>query len=178
MTVTYTSPGALDSGVIGNRWVIVFGGVSRQGNRRSRRTAASALRAGLDVVWFDGFEETYTGSEERVALDGPEGAAHLVVVGIQAAENLTFAGRLRTGGPFLRNPITKALWKVLFRRLGTLLRARACWKVVRDDVHALADLDDPAMLFYGDDYAITSAWYAGKIWTRPPILAQFPDGDE
>lgn len=177
MKVSYTTPGRVNPGSITGPWVLIFGGVTRQGNRRARRTASLSLASGHDVVWVDGFEETYPDSGERVPLEETEGTATLVVVGTVAAENLTLAGKMRTGSRLTRNPLTRTLWKVLFRRLGTLLRARASWTVVRADIRSLATRDAPARIFYADDYAITSAWYAGRIWPRPSILPQYPEGD-
>lgn len=59
------APGEVGRHLPESPWVLIFGGVTREGNRRARRAARSALADDLSVVWFDGFEES---------LDGPSGA--------------------------------------------------------------------------------------------------------
>lgn len=174
MKTAYFPAGRLDVSAVGDRWLLLLGGVTRQGNRRARRIASSALQSGLDVVWFDGFEETDEGSSMRVPLDVVEPGGSLVIVGFENAERRTLSGRLRLGGSLRANPLGRWIWKLLFRRIGSMTRPRACWAVVRSDIRALARHGIPEAIVYGDDYAITSAWYAGQLWRSAPLSTGLP----
>lgn len=175
MIETHLQAGSLDAGAIGERWALVVGGVTRAGNRRARRAVAQALHSGLDVVWLDGFEERLPDSSERVPLESPGGDAALIVVEYEAAESKTLSGRLRSPKRWLGNPVLRRVWRLLLRRVGTVMRPRAGWKVVRDDIDALSSRPAPAAIVYADDYAITIAWHAGRIWSSAPILSSFPE---
>ena len=173
MRMTY-SVGVVEPKHLGESWVVVFGGVTRPGNRRARRFVVKALKKGFDVVWFDGFEERYQDSGVRVPLDETEFDATLAIVGYEEAESKTFGGRLRSGDGLRKNPLTRAIWKVILRRLGTILRPRAGWSAVRTGIESLAKGAAPQLIIYCDEYAITSAWYAGRLWKSVLISMDFP----
>jgi hypothetical protein len=177
MTTTIISPQQMLPDALAPGWVLIFGGVTRPGNRRARGSATRALASGLDVVWFDGFEETYPDTTERVPLDDPDPSARLVIVGFASTEEDTLAGRLRTGDVFRKNPVTRWLWAHFLRRMGSLLRARACWTSVRNLVGQLVDNPPPSAIVFGDDYSITSAWYAGRIWPATRIVHDLRERD-
>lgn len=165
MTDLYLSPGNLDAREVGERWVLVLGGVTRQGNRTARRTSAQALEAGLDVVWFDGFVEKYPDSDERVPLDLETPIGRLIVVEFDEAEARSFPGRLMASKMMQANVVTRLIWRFVLRRLGSILRPRACWQVIRPDVETLSGGSaPPETIVYSDDTSITSAWHAARLW--------------
>ena len=179
MTVLKLPPGNIDPDQIGERWVLIFGGVTRQGNRAARRSAAEALEAGVDVVWFDGFVEKVPDSGARVPLDVETVRGDLVIVEFEEAEARSFASRLRTGKTMQSNALTKLVWRLFTRRLGSILRPRACWGIVRPDVEALArDARPPGNVVYGDDTSITSAWHAAHIWPEIRVATTVLVGTE
>ncbi|MGH3650094.1 MAG: hypothetical protein ACRDU9_05235 [Acidimicrobiia bacterium] len=173
MTTALWASGNLSTELIGDRWVLVLGGVTRQGNRRARRACARALAAGADVVWFDGFGEIFPHSSRRVPLDHVASEANVFIVEYQETEARTLSGRLRTGAGLQGRRSTRWIWQHLTRRLGMVLRPRAGWLAVRRDVAALEACAAPMAIVYGDDYALTSAWHAGRIWASPPIGIDF-----
>jgi hypothetical protein len=109
-----------------------------------------------------------TGERLSVELDG----GRLWIVDFRSAEEATLAGRLRLGTALRSNALSRFLWKVIGRRLGLLLRPRACWKVVREDIMSLKSSPPPQAIILGDDFAVTSAWYAGRLWPGCPITTQ------
>jgi hypothetical protein len=175
VTEVYTSPGDLDPSRIGVQWALVVGGVTRAGNRRARRAVSQALHKGLDVIWLDGYEERFEDSGERVPLDGREAEGTVVVVGYQAAESSTLAGRLQSPERWQGNPVLRKVWRLILRRIGAVLRPRAGWRSVRPDIDRLSGSTPPHAIVYADDYAITIAWHAGRIWSSSPILSSFPE---
>ena len=177
MTVTHAPPGQLDVGLVGERWILIFGGVTRQGRRNAGRAASGALESGLDVVWFDGFDEATEGVLEREPLDGTQPAGNLVVVDFAEAQSRTTSSRLRSGGSLRSNPVARWIWKVLLRRIGSALRPRSCWLVVKRDLRALQGHSPPEAIVHGDDYAITSAWYSGRIWRSVQIRTGWSNGE-
>lgn len=167
--------GQLEPGVVSNPWIIVFGGVTRKGNRRARRAASRALSMGMDVVWFDGYEESDPRTGYRLPLDiGTTTDASAVVVGFKHEESVTLAGRLRVGGRARHNGMTRWLWTRSARRMGNLMRARSCWSVIRADVLRLKHLSEPTFIVFADDHTLTSAWYAGRVWKSAPICSSLP----
>lgn len=178
MNVTYTDSGRLQGIEVGERWLLILGGVTRQGNRQARRSAAKALESGIDVVWFDGFEETYESSSMRVTLEVDEPRANLVVVGFSDAEANTLAGRLRMGRWLRANPLGRLIWKLVLRRIGSMLRPRAGWTAIRSDIRTLSGHRAPEAIVYGDDYAITSAWYASRVWKSVSVATGWPKKGE
>ena len=177
MTVTHAPPGHFDVGLLGDRWILIFGGVTRQGHRSSGRAASGALESGLDVVWFDGFDEATEGVLDRKPLDVAQLSGNLVVVDFTEAEARTVSSRLRSGRALRSNPVARWIWKVLLRRIGSALRPRSCWLVVKRDLRALQSHSPPEAIVYGDDYAITSAWHSGRIWRSAQIRAGWSNGE-
>lgn len=82
-------------------WIVVFGGVTREGNRRARRAIRAALEEGLSVVWFDGFSERWDEqrSSDRVPLDVPVPDGKVVVVDYRGEEVRHWLTRLVEGVP-------------------------------------------------------------------------------
>jgi len=179
MTVLHLPPGSINPGQIGEQWVLIFGGVTRQGNRTARRTAAEVLAAGLDVVWFDGFVEKFPDGDDRVPLDVETIKGRLTIVEFEQAEARSLASRLRAGKTMGSNVVTKLIWRLFTRRLGSILRPRACWRVVRPDVVALSQqAGPPESVVYGDDTSITSAWHAARIWPEVRVSTSLSVGTE
>lgn len=100
-------------------WVLILGGVSREGNRRARRAARQALEGGLAVVWFDGFAETHDDpSGSRVPLDVERPSADMLVVDYKEAERRHWLNRMVEGVPeALESPL--AVLEGGLRRRGT-----------------------------------------------------------
>lgn len=173
MSEVLTSLGTISPHLISRPWIVIFGGVTRTGNRRARRAASRALEWGLDVIWFDGYEETVPETGARVRLKTrPSNDAQLIVVGFRQQEASTLAARLRNGD----ETESGSLWRSLVGRFGRLFRARTCWSVVRDDVRRLSGIPDPTFIVYVDDHTLTSAWYAGRVWKSSPICSNLPSG--
>lgn len=168
MSAIRNSEPRLDADQIPVPWVLVFGGVTRVGNRRARRAIDQAAGEGWGIVWFDGFCERSDKTGERVPVKGAD-TMQLTVVEFSQEEERTLSGRLRLGTVWRRNRIGQFFWTRFGRRLGLILRPRACWKVVASDVHQLRTVPAPCAIVYGDEFALTSAWYAGRMWSSPPI---------
>lgn len=177
MRVSYTTSGRLDASRVGDHWLLILGGVTRHGNRKARRAASKALESGLDVVWFDGFEETHEDSSMRVPLEVADPKGHLMIVGFEHAEARTVPGRLLSGGQLLSNSMRRWIWRVFLRRVGTILRPRSCWTTIRRDMRLLGRHTPPLAIVCGDEQAITSAWYAGRIWRSVPVLTGQFEGE-
>lgn len=158
------------------RWILILGGVTRLANRRARRIAVEALEEGIDVVWFDGFEEQTDGVRVPLEVEDHDGA--LWVVGYSATEAGSLAGRLNSGSRMASNRIGRALWKTFGRRLGRILRPRAGWKAIRSSIRSLANGPAPRSIVYCDVYAITSAWHSARLWPKAPILSGGSEGQD
>ena len=167
MKTTDNRPGSLETGSIGLRWLVVFGGVTRSGHRRARRVASRGLDDGLDVVWFDGWGETDS-DRMRIESASSDAESNLMVVSFAAELSHTVSGRLRKGGWLRTFAIGRQLWRFL-RKVGAVLQPRACWLTVRVDVRRLAGHSAPVAIVYTDDQSITSAWYASRIWETVPV---------
>lgn len=184
--------GELAHNVPGGGWVLVFGGVTREGNRRARAATEKSAELGLAVIWFDGYREyDGDGGGQRVPLGADPGEARVVVVDYSEAERghwINLLGRtslspnhakpveqlVRSAGKRggivrrVRRAVTRAWWvfrtKVL-RRLSQTFRGVVGWRLVRADVTAVADqAPPPSQIIYGDDFAQTQAWHAVRIW--------------
>lgn len=175
MNELFSELGHVDPRSVSAPWAIVLGGVTRKGNRRAHRAAARALDLGLNVVWFDGYEETDPLSGARVPLEGQgAGGVKTVVVGFKAKASSTLAERLQVSGRARNVPVIGKLMSRLGRRIGTILRARACWSVIRDDIKRLGVLGEPTFIVFTDDHMLTSAWYAGRVWKSAAICSSLP----
>lgn len=156
---------------IGPDWVLILGGVTRTGHRRAQRVTELAGNSGLDVVWFDGLVD----DESPLETVPDETGSTTTVVVVTFGEELrrTMSGRMRSGDGLRQNALGRQVWRVL-RKVGGLLQPRACWRVIEKDVRELANLTPPAGIVYTDDQAITSAWYASRIWRSAPVATDLP----
>lgn len=82
-------------------WIVVFGGGSREGNRRARRAIGRALESDLSVVWFDGFGERWEDrkTSDRVPIDLPQPNGAVVVIDYVNEERQHWLTRLVEGVP-------------------------------------------------------------------------------
>ena len=173
MTRNHRSMGESSPLVHPDPWILVFGGVTREGNRRARRSCSEALNSGFDVIWFDGFEEKLLHSDQRVPLKGGNAQQRLDIVGYSDRYTTSLSGRLIAAHWMRRRPVTRWIWRKVMRRIGRALRPRSGWTTIRAEVRALAKSTDPTRIVYCDDYAITSAWHAARIWRSVPISMTF-----
>ena len=75
-------------------WVMIFGGVTREGNRRARRAVSASIRKGWNVVWFDGFDERFdNGKGQRVPLDGAFGPEQISIYNYASDERRLFVNK-------------------------------------------------------------------------------------
>jgi hypothetical protein len=187
------SPGALDVGSQSARWVLVFGGVTREGNRRARRGAARALEEGWSVVWFDGYGEVFEdGSDQRVPLEVDLPSDAVTVVDYSVVERSHWLNRMGETVPkalirppehgerrmassrrlhvirYLRRAIVRfalVFQRAVLRRLSQVFRGVVGWKLVKSDVLGLTNLaGPPELIVYGDEFALTQAWHAVRLW--------------
>jgi hypothetical protein len=169
-------------------WVLVIGGVSRDGNRRARRAAREAASDGLNVLWLDGYEETYPGEENtRVPIEGLDGPGSVIVAGFRLQERSGLLNRLSFGSPKagatdyetddgaewgssssqIRRAIT-GVRKALFRKINQVFRGYLLWRLLRPTLAHLHDsLPQPRSIVYCDDYTIPAGWHAARIWDVP-----------
>lgn len=171
---------------------MIFGGVTREGNRRARRAARWAVERGISVVWFDGYEEELEGqSGKRAPLGEANGNAEVVVVGYRDIERRHALLRVldlpdglerpyasdssRVVGVLLRAASRSARFvrnKVL-RRISLILRGVVNWRMIRADVINLASAAPPVRIVFGDDTSQTAAWHAARIWPEVPTGMEF-----
>jgi hypothetical protein len=197
--------GQLSENLPSDPWVLVLGGVTREGNRRSRRAIRTALRSHLAVVWFDGFGERVAPGQQRLPLDVtvPEGS--VVVVDYSEVEQAHWMNRMvevvpsamvtpvekMEGGLTGQNrasvsrltKIRRALQRLaevlrtkVLRRIAQIFRGIVGWNIVRDDVMLLSQMASPPVrIVYGDDFALTQGWRAARIWTEIPTSMEVPE---
>lgn len=194
MSEVVVARGELSADVTKGSWVLVFGGVTREGNRRARRAARSSIKRGHSVVWFDGFGETFEDEPgQRVPLDpdlitdavtvvdySVEERAHWInrmvdsipsalLTPLEAVEGRS-EGDTRMGGLLRRMrrhiaELLRVFRKTILRRVSQIFRGFVGWYLVKRDVHFLADTGSPPLrVVFGDDYAQTQAWHAVRIW--------------
>ena len=181
-------------------WVVVFGGVTREGNRRARRAINAALEADLSVVWFDGFSERWDDRRigDRVPIDMPVPDEAVVVVDYEEVERRHWLTRVIEGTPSaLIKPLENAeervsskrgsrvsfltstrrlaqkfmalVYKKVLRRLFLIFRGVVGWRIVADDVRRLSgSTSAPRQIVYGDDFSLTIAWHAARLWPETP----------
>lgn len=86
--------------LLDDSWILIFGGVSRLGNRRARRFTTGALEARKHVVWIDGFEEEHDRPEGgRVPLEIGSGGCSVFVLRYRSQERGLWVNRLATAIP-------------------------------------------------------------------------------
>jgi hypothetical protein len=55
--------------------------------------------------------------------------------------------------------------KLVLRRVSQILRGVLGWNLVKEDVNDLAkSAVPPRQVIYGDEFAMTQAWHAVRIW--------------
>lgn len=162
-------------------WVLILGGVTREGNRRARRTASAALESGISVVWFDGFEESYESREgERVPLNQHRSAVGVPITIIGYAEherghwlNRMFNPLAGLERPLPTGGLSRTILTKVLRRISLIFRGVIGWRLVKPDIEELArTAPAPIQIVFGDDFALTQAWYAARIWTRVPAAME------
>jgi len=173
---------------ISEPWVLVLGGISRDGNRRARRAAREAASHGLNVLWLDGYEETYPGeNSQRVPIEGLDGPGVVVVAGFRQRERGSLLNRLSYGSPKANHldsetddeagwdppstRIGRAVARIrtsLFRKINQVFRGYLLWRLLRPILARLHDSSpQPASIVYCDDYTIPAGWHAARIWDIP-----------
>jgi hypothetical protein len=189
MPETVLTRGEVSAHVPQGPWMLVFGGVTREGNRRARAATDVSAGMGLPVVWFDGYREGFDGQPEtRVALDMTDSNTQVLIVDysedekshwvnrmvdsiptmllrpLQATEGRFQSGFLRRLHSALGRAI-RAFRKSVLRRISQIFRGAVGWSLVKNDVNAIAKLvSPPVQIVYGDDFAFTQAWHAVRIW--------------
>lgn len=187
-------PGTVDLRAQGRRWVLIFGGVTREGNRRARRAVSRALEEGWAVVWFDGYREVFEDDpNERVQLGEDAPSDSVTVVDYSDDERSHWLNRMvervpkalvrplesteqRVGANGRGIEMTRRLrrsmarfmlgfQRVVLRRISQLFRGVVGWRLVRNDVLGLADAAvPPEQIIFGDEFALTQAWHAVRLW--------------
>lgn len=172
-------------------WVLVIGGVSREGNRRARRASREAAARGLDVVWLDGYEECDPENpENRLPISELVGDGETVILGFKDAERRQFLNRLSLGDSrtrlssgdkngdeigLRRQPRGGILGKVL-RRANKALRGYLIWRRLRPTIRELkANSPAPSAIVYGDGHAVPTAWHTVRIWRNAPADMELLD---
>jgi len=174
-------------------WVLIFGGISRDGNRRARRSAREAVREGVNVLWLDGFEERYPGQNPvRVPIDDLEGTGSVTVAGYRFQERSTLLNRLSYGPPKENysgpesdqdpfDATNSRLYQAfrsfrtrLFRKIGQAFRGYLIWRLLRPTILRLHESSPhPVAIVYCDDHTIPSGWHAARIWEEVPTGMEF-----
>lgn len=173
---------------ISEPWVLVIGGVSRDGNRRARGEAREAASEGLNVLWLDGYEETYPGEgTTRVPIEGLNGPGFVVVAGFRLRERSSLLNRLSYGSPKGGHSVAETedgvgwdpptshfgrgianIRKTLFRKVNQVFRGYLLWRLLRPTLAHLHDSSPPpTSIVYCDDYTIPTGWHAARIWDVP-----------
>lgn len=185
---------------LSDRVVVVFGGVTRSGDRRARRQLRRAVAAGCDAVWFDAWEGVVhlPTRVERHVFEADQDQT-VVVVGYRALERNLLVNRLPNGNRFIRQVLerrgllqqpgvvrTMRVFDALWGRLAfpvlvavaKVARGRMAWPEVAPLVAAVADhLDAPECLIFTDDHSLPVAWNAARfVWRDCPASNEFIEG--
>ncbi|HET9259021.1 MAG TPA: hypothetical protein VFP42_02705 [Acidimicrobiia bacterium] len=175
-------------------WVLIFGGITGQGDRTARRAVLAALELGLSVVWFDGYTVTADkNTGQRMPLETDLSVDPVTVVDYSAAERSHWLNRIggSTGKGSLQSsqgneqPATagmarrgrgsrrslgkrlQAMLQKILRRISLVLRGILGWNLVKSEIEALAGgATAPKQIIYGDEFAMTQAWHAVRIWPQ------------
>lgn len=165
--------GEIDEHLPEEPWILVLGGITREGNRRARRAIRNALDADTSSLWFDGYSErAREGDAERVPLDAAIPDGHVVVVDYAANRRRRWSNRMVEGVPrALLSPLVRAediaagaaakrvpvltrvrraLQRVLgsfrsrlLRKIGLVVQGRVCWRIVENDFAFLLEHAPP-----------------------------------
>lgn len=189
MPETVLTRGQVSACIPAGRWILIFGGVTREGNRRARAATEASAEVGIHVVWFDGYREVFNDRpDDRVALDDKVSTTQVLVIDYSADEKRHWVNRMvdsvpaallrplqATEGQFrsglprrLHTSIGRAIRafrRIVLRRVSQVFRGAVGWSLVKNDVNAIARLvESPVQIVYGDDFAFTQAWHAVRIW--------------
>jgi hypothetical protein len=188
VTERWLSIAELDSVDVSSPWVLVIGGVSRDGNKRARRAAREAASEGLNVLWLDGYEEAEPGEgTTRVPIEGLNGPGSVVVAGFRLRERSSLLNRLSYGSPKGSHSVAETedgvgfdpptshfgraiakLRKTLFRKFNQVFRGYLLWRLLRPTLANLHDSSPPpTSIVYCEDYTIPTGWHAARIWDVP-----------
>lgn len=154
-------------------WLLVLGGVTREGNRLARRAIRNALKADMSVLWFDGYSERSEVHDiKRLPLDVPAPDGRVLIVDYAAEERGHWLNRMVEDVPdSLLKPVVRAedllancsvshptiikkvrrvleramalVRKKILRRLSLILRGRVGWRIVSEDLAYLSDHAHP-----------------------------------
>lgn len=166
---------------------VIFGGITRSGDRRARRNVRAAVEDGCDVIWFDGWEgreDSPDGSRRQPldsALDGT-----VVIIGYREMERNLVVNRL----PQMNRRIDKgvkslpignsrpvrralALFDSAFtssvrpwlKFVSSVFRGWFAWRRLSAVVAEVARRQPVVLsLVYVDDYSLPLAWNAAHHW--------------
>lgn len=167
MKESQTTLGEIGAHLPADPWVLVLGGVTREGNRRARRAVREATSGGLSAIWFDGFDERYEDAREmRVELGGDLDYSNVVVVCYadeerahwlnSAGDALTqrvekgsrsieekVSGRFDATAKVLRRirmwveKLARRVRKLVLRRLSQIFRGLVGWSLIESDIVTL-----------------------------------------
>ena len=185
-------------------WILIFGGATREGNRRARRAIRNAVDGDTSVLWFDGFGERGEGRESgRVPLDVSVPDDRVVVIDYSVEERGHWLNRMVDTVPdVLLKPVVKAenltrdtrgkqtpvltrmrralerilalIKKKILKKIAVIFGGRVGWKMVRGDViHLSEHASAPSHIIFGDDNAMTLAWYAARLWPNAKTAMEF-----
>lgn len=183
-------------------YVLVIGGVSRQGNRRARRFIKELALENRNIVWLDGFEEVFPDSAETRVPIGELPGGTLTTLGYRNEESSFLPNRLARWIPSLVYGFGSriATWlgnssrdglahmgrriRRVSRRVGNAVhkpldklasasRGYAGYRVLRPRMQMLRD-SPPVLVLYCDDFALTTAWHAARLWPDVPVVPEPP----
>lgn len=157
------TPRRQDPGSPADPWILLFAGVSKDGARRAEFVYLDAVAQGFDVVLFDGSGYEYPQLPEDVR-ENAKGR----FVDYSVAEMKTFGARLSKLG--------KTSIGRMIRRIGSLGRGRAGWRLIRRRVQVLAEAaSTPERIIYCDDWAVVPAWHSTRLWPMAPASPLLSD---
>jgi len=141
-------------------WVLVIAGVTALGRRQAMRAVTGALGEGKNVFVLDGQVPAF-GSEDLATTEGRE----VLVYSFGARERDGLAARLLEPTDDHRGRV----WRMVGRRLGTVLRPLGVWSQARPAIRPLATGPAPERIVCCDEVSITTAWKSSRIWPGTPV---------
>ena len=182
---------------LSERVAIIFGGVTRSGDRRARREIRKAFANDCDVVWFDAWEgEDHSGLTIRRHVFEENSDHRVLVVACRAEERALLVNRLPNApryvisrlekSPFGRLPgmpgllgLIETAWRRLARPVFVAIakssRGVLAWQRLESRIRAVAaHVPSPECVVYVDDYSLPVAWNAARsIWHDCPAGGGF-----
>ena len=70
--------------------------------------------------------------------------------------------------------VGEALRSKFLGKLAAAFRGRAGYKIVRTQLVQLARSTTPSAIIFCDDFALTTAWHAARIWPDAPVSSELP----